>query len=91
MLKIRNLAKPFIQCIIGDGRQTSLFYDNWLEIGLLADNMQKDMKIWGDQLKVYDWWKQNIGWSIPVRFTKKYLMLAAAIKEKCLVNRIFGV
>lgn len=52
MLKIRSAMHEHTEVIIGDGRHTMLFFDNWLRIGNLAKYMNSDVKVWGESMKV---------------------------------------
>lgn len=52
ILKLRSSMLPHIECKIGDGRQFSLFYDNWLRIGTLNDLTTNAAQSCGENLTV---------------------------------------
>lgn len=60
----------------------SLFHDNWLCIGNLTKYMNADMKVWGENIKVCQWWHEERGWSIPTSFSRHYPHLATEISTK---------
>lgn len=73
LLKIREKVCPLIQIQIGDGRQTSLFYDKWLDEGAIAQmlNNEEEVTVWGQDLKVNQWVNGN-QWQIPDSFRRRY-------------------
>lgn len=72
-MKIREKVQPLIQMKIGDGRQTSLFYDRWLEEGAIVQmlNSEEEVAVWGQEVKVSQW-KQEDQWQIPESFKRRY-------------------
>lgn len=82
ILKLRSLVRPHVSCQVGDGRQTSLFYDKWLLLKPLCEYMLNDVKNWGRNLKVSSWWNLEAGWTIPNSFKRRYPMLAENIQRK---------
>lgn len=82
LLKVRGLFHDHIEVIVGNGRNTSLFHDNWLCIGNLTKYMNADMKVWGENIKVCQWWHEERGWSIPTSFSRHYPHLATEISTK---------
>lgn len=75
-----------INIIIGDGKDTKLFYDNWLPFGNLAKLMSNDIKVWGEDLNVCQWWHGTKGWQIPSSFSRRYSHLAEEISKIQLSN-----
>lgn len=59
VLKIRDNFAQHIKVILGDGRQASLFYDNWLPNGAIGPRLDCDLAIWGDNLSVKQWINNN--------------------------------
>lgn len=49
ILKIKNAMTELIVMKVGDGRQTSLFYDDWLDDGRIIDMIteQGEVNVWG--------------------------------------------
>lgn len=56
----------------GDGRQVSLFYDNWTSLGPLTHQMNAEEIRWGAQPMPCDWWNPEVVWLIPASFSKRY-------------------
>lgn len=86
LLKARSGFRDRVETIIGDGRQTSLFYDNWLKCGNLARYMNSDMHVWGEEAIVQQWWQCGKGWNIPQSFSRIYPQLAEEISKVRLDN-----
>lgn len=67
-----------IQMEVGDGRQISLFYDDWLCMGAIGD-ICGNTSSWGSNLTVSNWINPAGGWSIPGSFCRRYPDIAAKI------------
>lgn len=80
LLKLRNNMYEYINTLVGDGRDTMLFYDNWLPVGNLAKFMD-DVHVWGENMKVEQGWHVTRGWIIPTSFKRKYPQLTSEIKK----------
>lgn len=65
LLKLRNDFQRHSKVLIGDGRQTSLFYDYWLDSGPLDHVIGEEINTWGKELEVIDWWNDENVWRIP--------------------------
>lgn len=70
LLKMRRKFYPYVESIVGDGRETSLFYDWWLKSGPIIGAMSGNM-LWNKNLKVSSW-RQGKEWSIPGTFKRRY-------------------
>lgn len=81
ILQTRELFKNFIAVEVGDGRETLLFYDQWMRNCRLADiEVLKDhISSWGRFLKVRDWWES--GWKIPSSFHRRFGSIADQIEQ----------
>lgn len=73
--------------VVSDGRDTMLFYDNWLPCGNLAKFMGEDIHAWGENVKVLQWLQGNRGWNIPIGFSRRYSCLEAEICKMRLDSR----
>ncbi|GLT27312.1 hypothetical protein SLA2020_023190 [Shorea laevis] len=84
ILKLRPMLKKFIWVQVGDGRQTSLFYDWWMSESRLSDNLSSsDISTWGHDLLVCNWWNGK-EWSIPDSFVRRHPHIAEAISQQSL-------
>lgn len=83
---MRELIREHIQYNIGDGRQMSLFYDNWLQSIPIVETIGNNVSSWGESLTVRSWWNSN-GWSIPASFSRRYPEIAATI-QRCSLNEM---
>ncbi|GKV47540.1 hypothetical protein SLEP1_g54437 [Rubroshorea leprosula] len=88
ILKMRTSIKDQVWVQIGDGRQTSLFYDLWLEGGRICDLVQvrEELMAWGHGSVVAKWWNAG-AWHMPDSFVRKYPSLAQLISSKSLQDR----
>ncbi|GKV49683.1 hypothetical protein SLEP1_g56421 [Rubroshorea leprosula] len=88
ILKMRTSIKDQVWVQIGDGRQTSLFYDLWLEGGRLCDRVQvrEELMAWGHGSVVAKWWDAG-AWHMPDSFVRKYPSLAQLISSKNLQDK----
>lgn len=68
-----------MKAVVGDGRQTSLFYDNWLPNGALVQRLNVDVSIWGQNLTVHQWTNGNGNWNIPLSFKRRFPTIANEI------------
>lgn len=55
LFKLRAVFSSYITTCIGEGRQTSLFYDSWLPNGRIVDRINTDTAVWGSDLVVQKW------------------------------------
>lgn len=81
MLKLREHFRSYTQVIIGDGRQTLLFYDKWLTQGPISQTIGEESRNWGEGLKVRQWWEEGLGWKIPNSFERRFPDIARRIKQ----------
>lgn len=51
LMKIRQVMYEHIITVVDDGRDTMLFYDNWLPCGNLAKFMGDDIHVWRDNVR----------------------------------------
>ncbi|GKU97317.1 hypothetical protein SLEP1_g10479 [Rubroshorea leprosula] len=88
ILKMRTSIKDQVWVQIGDGRQTSLFYDLWLEGGRICGRVQvrEELMAWGHGSVVAKWWNAG-AWHMPDSFVRKYPSLAQLISSKSLQDR----
>lgn len=81
LLKLRTEFQRHTKVLIGDGRQTSLFYDDWLDCGPLIHIIgEEEVANWGLSLTVNDWWNDNNGWKIPRSFVRRFRELATLVQ-----------
>ncbi|GKV23745.1 hypothetical protein SLEP1_g33443 [Rubroshorea leprosula] len=84
VLKLRPVLKKYIWVQVGDGRQTSLFYDWWMGESRLNDNLSSsDISTWGHDLLVCDWWNGK-EWSIPDSFVRRHPHIVEVISQQSL-------
>lgn len=81
LLKLRDAVKNHVEYLVGDGRQLYLFFDNWLISGPISAEIGTNVRRWGENLRVRDWWKPEGGWTIPNSFRRKYPNIAAEISN----------
>lgn len=88
ILKLRPCIENFMKIQIGDGRQTSLFYDSWLDSGRLIDRLTcpDEASVWGQDLLVSNWRRDN-QWAVPDSFVRRHPDLAANILSVQLSNQ----
>lgn len=72
LLTMRESFKEHIQYIVGDGRQLSLFYDNWMQTVPIRDSINSNIANWGSELKVRSWWSTSGEWCIPSSFCRRH-------------------
>lgn len=82
LLKLRLVFKSYLLHLIGDGRDTLLFYDNWLEGEPLTTIVGEQAKTWGDELRVAQWWSMEVGWCIPLSFQRRFPELTRTIQQQ---------
>lgn len=75
---------------LGDGRQTSLFWDRWLGNKSIVDliGAVDEVACWGRDNRVRDCWQQG-RWSIPPSFMHRYPHVAERIQGNA-GTRCFG-
>lgn len=80
LLQLRDMYKECFKVIVGDGRETSLFFDWWTGDQRLADRegLKDEISLWGRHLKINSW-RQHDRWMIPASFNRKWLRIAAEI------------
>lgn len=80
ILQLRTSIHQHIEVIVGDGRECSLFFDNWLNgkslIEVIGNN--ECVNQWGSLLRVSDW-RVNGEWNVPTIFRRIYPVVAAEI------------
>lgn len=54
MVKLKEILSRYVKVMVGDGRTTSLFYDNWLHIGSLSSHTNLRVNVWGSSTLVGD-------------------------------------
>lgn len=83
ILQVREEIRGQIVMQVGDGRQTSLFFDTRLNIRSIDSLIRSRaaLKRWGDDLKVADWW-ENGRLNIPPSFVSNFPEIATAIQSK---------
>lgn len=88
ILKLRNIIKSLIHVKIGDGRQTSLFYDCWVGNKAIIDNihLNGEVNVWGEDTLVADWIRDGI-WHIPDSFRRKFPGIARDIQQIPIANQ----
>lgn len=81
-MQTRTYIKRCVSVQIGDGRQTSLFYDQWLNGESIVSMLMNESEIarWGGQLKVADW-RRNGSWKIPSSFIRKHPDIVQKIQQ----------
>lgn len=84
-MKLGDSFKEHVQCQIGDGRQFSLFYDDWLQQGTISELIGNRVSSWGMNLKVRDWWSDE-GLRLPSSFSRRHPDIAAVILRVQLSN-----
>lgn len=79
-LQLRAVIQQHLEVTVGDGRQTSLFFDNWLNGKRIIDIIGNADLVcqWGSSLHVSDW-RMNGQWNIPASFCRNYRDIAAEI------------
>lgn len=87
VLKLRSRVDSFVYIELGDGRQTSLIYDNWFHKQSLASLLKDDNEVgvWGHDDMVSQWCRDS-RWSIPETFKRRHPDLAGQIEEIQLSN-----
>jgi len=80
ILKMRGSLQHCLVKKIGDGRETSLFFDKWLEKGRIVDLVggREYVVQWGETKMVADW-RTSHGWSIPASFQRQFPTISAEI------------
>lgn len=80
ILLLREVVKQHVGVRVGDGRESSLFFDNWLKGMSLVDKMgnTSNLNQWGGMLLVKDW-RLNGNWNIPSSFKRVFPDIAAEI------------
>lgn len=80
ILQVRKYVQRHMWVQVGDGRQTSLFYHQWLNGESIVSLMRNETEIarWGGRLKVADWRRRG-AWNIPVSFVRKYPNIVSKI------------
>lgn len=86
VLKLRSNFAPYIKTVVGDGRETNLFFDRWLEVGPIIDMIGADNNQWGKNIRVADW-RCNGEWSIPRTFKRRYPDIAEGIQAVALTQQ----
>lgn len=82
ILQLRPHIEEFIKIKIGDDRQTSLFYDDWLQGGKTIHKLAspEETSVWGHDIRVADWW-HNGSWNIPDSFKRRHREIADQIQQ----------
>lgn len=80
ILKARDSFAPCVKIMIGDGRTTSLFYDNWLQLGPIHSIVEEDVKTWGRRTTVRQWWNGQ-RWEIPSSFRRRHPRIVEEIEK----------
>lgn len=79
LLQLRGMIKNHVSYTLGDGRQISLFYDQWLQSGPIIDKIGDSAYIWGENLTVDSWWNPRGEWNMPRSFCRRFLDIVAEI------------
>lgn len=80
-MQMRPMFYVSFKCIIGDGRECSLFYDWWIGDCRLSDEegVKAQIVSFGHNVKVRDWWG-NDAWRIPASFSRRWPHIARRIE-----------
>lgn len=84
LLKLRHVFLAHLSILIGDGRQTSLFYDPWIGDRPLESRMDVSPVIWGENLTVNQWTHADGSWNIPHSFARRFPALVEEIQTVAL-------
>lgn len=87
LLQMRGMFKQHVIYNLGDGRQISLFYDNWLSIGPIKEIIGDNAMIWGGNFNVRVWWNDRDGWVLPNSFCRRHPVIAAEIQKYSISTR----
>lgn len=67
--------------MIGDGRNTLLFYDKWINNTTIFSVAVDNSINWGKHTKVAYWWSPSTGWNIPASFARNFPTVSSAIQQ----------
>lgn len=88
LFQLRGIYHNSIKVVVGDGRETILFYDCWMPAGILverselADHQSRHWKT----VKVSDWREEGM-WKIPSSFGRRWPGIARQIGEQVCSNQ----
>lgn len=87
LLQLRDMYKSSFKVQLGDGRETSLFYDWWTGTVRLSDRegLRDEVANWDSHARVNQW-RQNGQWTIPMSFCRKWPDIAAEIQQIQVLN-----
>lgn len=87
LLQLCDQYRDAYHTVIGDGRETSLFYDCWMgECRIMEmDGISSQELGYMQNAKVSDWWVQGT-WRIPNSFTRRWPAIVEQIKQHTLRN-----
>lgn len=85
LLQLRDKLKKAIKVKIGDGRETSLFYDWWCGEDRIADMEGMNTAIHWEKLRVGEW-RENEAWKIPSSFRRRWPSIAKLIEDQQIYN-----
>lgn len=78
LLQLRGKFKSFMTVKLGDGRECSLFYDQWMGNSRLCDLI--DCTQWQGYRVVGEWIRDG-NWAIPSSFSRRYSTLSQSIQS----------
>lgn len=91
LLQLRGMFSNHITYNLGDGRQMSLFYDNWLHIGSIRDIIGDTTIVWGSDVSVNNWWDYGGQWNIPISFCRRYPNIVDEISKFTITDTLDSV